>query len=428
MKRTGGLLLEALLALVIMSMMLALFGAQLAGGLKMIQQGELQSRASALADRMLALLELDQQTMQRVFGDQQQEGDFGDEYPGYFWRISLEPTEVPGLGQVRLDVLYNDKPADARDIRSATVVSTYAMLKADPGKIDLQQDFGLSGAQFEAVSQLLPTVGLDPNALDPQQLASLSPEILLTLLPQLLPLLSQFLGGQGLQGSGAGGEFTMQDLLALQDQLQTGQPPGNLDLNGDGTPDGPPGGADGGPPRGSGPNGEWTIEDLLQFQEQMTGQRGPGGAGDTPKQPTPRGPGRGPGRTPAVPGTTATPAGGTPNTPAGGTGPDGEWTLEDLLNLQEQMTGERGAAGAQPPGGGGRGGAPGAPGPGAGQRPAPGRNPSAPPRSPTPPAGGEPPIVQPSGVDENGNPQYTIEDLLRLRDELMRRGEGGGNP
>ena len=423
--RRAALLLEVLISIVIMTIVLGLLGSQLAGGMKLVQDGDRQIRASELSDRMLALLELDQNLVQRVFVDQQQQGDFGDEYPGFFWRISLEPTDVEGLGQVRLDVLYNDDPENPDDVQSAKTVTTYAMLKADPGKIDLEEDFGVDPEQLGPLNEVLPTLGLDPNNLDPQALASLSPEVLLTLLPQLMPLIQQLIGGAAgpggvpLAGSGPGGEWTIEDLMKLQEQL---------------------GGVEGFDP-GAGPLAGGPGAGPVQIP--LPPGIGPGDGGDF-VMPNPRGggqPGRGPGRG-AGGGQGGIPGGGpggNPNIPAGGSGPNGEWTIEDLLDLQEQLTGERGAPGdgGTPPAGGAtpRPRTPPLrdinPTPGGGANPTP--NAPQPPRNPAPPpppAGGNndpngPVRIEPSGVDENGNPQYTIEDLLRLRDELMRRGQGG---
>ncbi|MGE3316495.1 MAG: hypothetical protein AB7O26_15370 [Planctomycetaceae bacterium] len=370
----GGILLEVILALIIVTAAIGMLGGELIGGLKLVQYGDQQTRASELSERMLALLELDQDLVQRIFVDQEQEGDFGDQYPGYFWRIQLEPTEIEGLGQVVLEVLHNDDLDNPDNRGKAKVVTTYAMLKADPGRINLEEDFGISGPQLEQLNEFLPSLGLDPNALDPQALASLDPMTLLALLPQILPLIQQLTGGQ-ITGSGPGGELTIEDLMNMRDQLAGGEGIPGL-------PGMPGGGADGGdgvPQQGSGPDGEWTLEDLLDLQEQLTGQRGPtgpgagtGGRGDSPGFNDLNGGNRGGGG------------------PRGGTG-DG---------------GPRGG-GTPPPGAGGaRGG---------GQQG--GGNPNA--------GGGDRPIIEPSGVDADGNPEYTIEDLLRLREELIKRGEGG---
>src|SRR5262245_57054198 len=198
----------------------------------MVASGEEQTRASQLADRIMALLELDPTTMQRVFVDQESDGEFGDDYPGWFWRVSLEPTPTTGLGHVTVEVLHQPDLSRKGDIDDARVVRRLHMLKADPGRIDLEKDFGVEQEMVESVMSQIPIPGLDPTALDPQQIVGLSPAELMQLLPTLLPLLQQFGGGGG----------NLNDLLAM---LGGG---GNLqDLlggAGGGGPGGPAGGAD----------------------------------------------------------------------------------------------------------------------------------------------------------------------------------------
>ena len=57
--RRAALLLEIIVALTIMVSAMAFVGAQLIGGLRMVAYADQQARAGELADRMLAILELD---------------------------------------------------------------------------------------------------------------------------------------------------------------------------------------------------------------------------------------------------------------------------------------------------------------------------------------------------------------------------------
>ena len=108
-RRKAALLLEVVVAFGIVTAALGMLGAQLSGGLQMVQYAEQQTRASELADRILALLELDQTLQQQIFVDNKTDGDFGTEYPGWFWRILVEPTETVGLGMVSLEILFDAK-------------------------------------------------------------------------------------------------------------------------------------------------------------------------------------------------------------------------------------------------------------------------------------------------------------------------------
>ncbi len=364
--RRGGLLLEVLLALVIMVASLAMLGSQLVSGLKLVQFGDQQTRANELAERMLALLELDRNVMARVFVDESRDGDFGDEFPGYFWRIDLEPVlDMDGLGRLTLEILY-DENLDSPSIDDAKVVRTLAMLKADPGRINFEEDFGLDAEQVEQLGAVMPLAGLDPNNFDPGALAALPTEQLLELLPAIMPLLQQFLGN----ALPAGAEnMSPEQLVEFLQQQAPGAPggPGNPGVPG---PGGVPGGG------GTGDNGDYTIDDLLRLRDELGGSdpgAGPApGGGRGGRGGGGGGPGIGPGR------------GGN----GGGGGP-----------------GRGGNGGGGGPGRGGNGGG----GFGGGPRGG---------------GGGDGP-VQPSGVDDNGEPQYTIEDLIRLRDELNRRADGG---
>ena len=204
-RRRAALLLEVLVALTILVAVLGVLSGQLVGGLKMVANGEEQTRASQLADRIMALLELDPTTMQRVFVDQQSDGEFGDDYPGWYWRVFVEPTPTTGLGHVTIEVLHQPDASRRGDVDDARVVRRLHMLKADPGRIDLEKDFGVEQEMVESVMGQIPIPGLDPTALDPQQIVSLDPAELMQLLPTLLPLLQQFGGGGG----------NMQDLLKM---------------------------------------------------------------------------------------------------------------------------------------------------------------------------------------------------------------------
>src|SRR5262245_14831444 len=95
--RRAALLLEVVVALTILVALLGVLSEQLVSGLKMVSNGEEQTRASQLADRIMALLEIDPTTMQRVFVDQQSDGEFGDDYPGWYWRVLVEQTPTTGL-------------------------------------------------------------------------------------------------------------------------------------------------------------------------------------------------------------------------------------------------------------------------------------------------------------------------------------------
>ncbi|HMQ16052.1 MAG TPA: hypothetical protein PKC49_08775 [Phycisphaerae bacterium] len=262
MKRRAALLLEVVVALTIMVMALGLLAGQLINSIRATSEAEVETRAAQLTDRMLALLELDPNVAGSLLDTLEADGDFGEENPGWFWRVEVIPLEdVPGLGQVRLDVLLQRHPDKLHDVDTADVVRTVVMLKAAPGRIDLASDFGVDPNRLEELSGQIPIPGIDLSNLDPQALVSMSPEQLMELLPMLLAILEQVAPGMaGQLGGLGGGQVPSPDDLA---GLIGGGPPAMPGLPGG---VGPPGGM----PPGAFPPG---------MGQRPGGGRGQGGAG-----------------------------------------------------------------------------------------------------------------------------------------------------
>ncbi|MBW7904491.1 MAG: type II secretion system GspH family protein [Phycisphaerae bacterium] len=206
MKRRAALLLEVVVALTIMVMALGLLAGQLINSIRATSEAEVETRAAQLTDRMLSLLELDPNVAGSLLDTLEADGDFGEENPGWFWRVAVLPLEdVPGLGQVRLDVLLQRNPDKLDDVETADVVRTVVMLKAAPGRIDLASDFGVDPNRLEELSGQIPIPGIDLKNLDPQALVSMTPEQLMELLPMLLAILQQVAPGMAGQLGGLGG-------------------------------------------------------------------------------------------------------------------------------------------------------------------------------------------------------------------------------
>jgi Tfp pilus assembly protein PilV len=237
--RGGALLLEVVISIAILVLAFGMLGAELSAGLQMTQEADKQTRAAQLSDRILALLELDQKVVQQVFADQDTDGEFGEQYPGWFWKLTLEPTDVAGLGMVTIEVLHQEDSSNLDSIEGARVVRSMHLLKADPGRIDLAADFGFDEEQLAALAASIPIPGFNPAALDPQALVAMDPAQLMAMLPQLLQIFQQITGGGGLpQGMPAG----LQGLLA------------NL------------GGAGGGAPGGAGSISQDFLRNFIQSQ------------------------------------------------------------------------------------------------------------------------------------------------------------------
>lgn len=337
--RRGALLLEVIIALAILVAATGLLGAQLVSGLKMTAYAEEQMRAAQLSDRITALLELDQTTVEKLLAEQNADGDFGEQYPGWFWRALVEPTDIPGLGLLRVQILRQEDTTKPRDIHGAKLRREMRLLKASPAMVN-PLEFGLTEEQLglllnflpadlsggtgavdggTTVGSGLPTGGVGPGTplISPQAVAKMIGEMLSSGLLSSLPpeLIDSLLSGDFNGGippellqmiSGAGGGAIPPEMMSLLGGGGGGL--GGL-LGGDiGNLLG--GGREGGGRGGAG-GGNEAIADMLRGAlggqvsdeeiDNLIGGIG-GGAGDTPgRQPRSASPGelsRG-GRTPS---------------------------------------------------------------------------------------------------------------------------------
>jgi hypothetical protein len=334
MSARGALLLEVVVALAVLVTAMGLLGAQLAGGLNMTAYSEEQLRASLLADRVLALTQLDPNMQVLLNESDDFEDKFGDEYPGYYWHITTEPLDrdkPDDLKVVSIEVLYQPDQQlqdSTSGINTALPLRHLAFFKGKPGTINLVEQAGLSDEAAEELRQAIPIPGFDPSAVDLQQLMSLlTPDQINQLLPMLSSLLEQF-------GSG-----NLSDLAGLAQQIGGALGPDAL--------------------------GGMSADDLTNMIQQAVGGAVGGagkGAGAGNANPPPAAPGRAPaagaGRAPQAPPTgggqraptppkppTPPPAGGDAGsgiTIGPGSGPNGEYTLEDLMRLRDAYEQQQG--------------------------------------------------------------------------------------
>lgn len=317
--RPAALLLEVVVALAVLVAAMGLLGAQLAGALNMTSYSEEQLRAALLADRILALVQLDPELQRLVAEDDLIEDLFGEEYPGYFWRVTTEPLErdrPDELKLVTIQVLYQpvrELQESRSGISTATVLRQLAFFKGKPGTINLVEQAGLTEEQAEELRQAIPIPGFDPTAIDLQQLmAMLTSDQIMQLLPMLMPLLQQIAGGS-----------LPAELAGLAEQFGSTLGPEGTG----GTSPGDLAGAIGEAVRGAqGPRGAGT-------QPPPTPGRMPAAGGQTPGRAPAQAPvAGGPGRTPAP---SPPPAGGGVNI-GRGSGPNGEYTIEDLMRMRDE--------------------------------------------------------------------------------------------
>ena len=213
------LLLEVVVALAVMVTAMGFLGAQLVGGIRMTMYAEEQTRAAQLADRMLALLELDPNTVERFVAEREADGDFGEQYPEWFWRAyaeELEETEdleeEQRLSRVTVEILYQPGVGRDADIDEARVVRRLHLLKAAPGTIDLEEDFGVPAGQVEsimdAIREYWPDAITETGEIDLRVLMqNTSIEDLFMLMPMLAGLAGQSFGGDGSLGPFSGEGF-----------------------------------------------------------------------------------------------------------------------------------------------------------------------------------------------------------------------------
>ena len=224
MPRRAGLLLEAAVAMTVLVSAIGLLGAQLVGGMNMTVYAEEQTRASQLVDRMMALLELDPNTVTRFVTDKHADGDFGKQYPEWFWRATAEELEETKdleaerkLNKITLEILYQPGAGTDANIENARVVRRLHLLKAAPGLIDLEKHFGVPAEKVETIKELLANIA--PEALTENGeidlrilMQSIGTQDLFALMPMLAGMGLEN-GGFAGAGGGAGG---IADLLSAQ--------------------------------------------------------------------------------------------------------------------------------------------------------------------------------------------------------------------
>ncbi len=74
----------------------------ISSSLRITGVAEAHAKAAMLAERRLA--ELETQPDELTAGDQQ--GDFGEEYPGFQWTQSVEPTDLTDVSRVTLTITW----------------------------------------------------------------------------------------------------------------------------------------------------------------------------------------------------------------------------------------------------------------------------------------------------------------------------------
>jgi hypothetical protein len=179
--------MEVLVALGVLILGLSVLGSQIHTGRQASQLMERDYTALLLAESKIAELDTG-----LVVPDDIVEGDWGELFPRFGWRMTMEPSGVPLLTAIRLQILYDGRRwnvDEEMDYDNAEVLQTVHLLRATPARIDLTRDFGMKAEDAENLAEQLSGVGqegLNPYDLDPALFRDLTLEELIEVLPALL--------------------------------------------------------------------------------------------------------------------------------------------------------------------------------------------------------------------------------------------------
>jgi len=113
--RRGSSLVEMVVAVALLGVGISACVACIGSATRASGVAEDTTAVQLLAREKLAELEL------QGAGEGQDQGDFGEERPGFAWRTMAEPAETPGLTRVRLTILSGD-PERPRQTEFVTYV------------------------------------------------------------------------------------------------------------------------------------------------------------------------------------------------------------------------------------------------------------------------------------------------------------------
>ena len=198
----AAVLLEVLVTVTLIVMFMAMIGSQILSSLRAADTIERKQTAMLLAESLSGRL----QAGAFEPTDEQMEGDFGETYPGWTWRITIQPTDDEELMRVSLHVFYEDPEVEVVATETPVPALSVHTLWPMPPQMDLVSDFGLTEEQAIALADAVPIEGFDVNNFSPQLLLEMDRDTLLELLPTILEALrggglSDLVGSVGGLGS-----------------------------------------------------------------------------------------------------------------------------------------------------------------------------------------------------------------------------------
>jgi hypothetical protein len=179
--------MEILVALAILILGLTVIGSQFHSSWEASRTTERFYKALLLAESKLAEIDTG-----LIPPDEEIEEDWGELFPQYGWRLTLEPSAVEDLFYLTLSILFDEARMDTEtefDFDEAEVMFTTYILRATPERIDLTRDFGMEEEQADELAEQLVGVGemgIDPRDMDPGIFRDLELEELIEVLPPLL--------------------------------------------------------------------------------------------------------------------------------------------------------------------------------------------------------------------------------------------------
>lgn len=150
--RPGLMLLEVLVSMALLLLAMAVVGGQVRSSLSVADTVNINSRAVLLADSKIS--EVAAGVLHPKLDDETR-GNFGIAFPGYTWRMRVEPSEIDDTAffAVRLEIGFNPRaiplqtadPAAEIDFEDdgTVIVHTVYRLMPRPADLDLGRDFGL---------------------------------------------------------------------------------------------------------------------------------------------------------------------------------------------------------------------------------------------------------------------------------------------
>ncbi|MGB2988224.1 MAG: hypothetical protein WBE26_20335 [Phycisphaerae bacterium] len=215
-------LLETVVATGLLVVGLSVVGAQLQDADTSIRKMERQIRAMSLAEQQFAELDLGLIELDSV--DEVQEEDFGERYPDWAWRLTIEDTALEEMFLLKTEILYlpreGEYQEDDFDFDEAETLFTLYAMRPTPQPVNFALDFGLTEDEMIELGTKLADLGIpgfdDPEAVDTNLIPKLPFDELLEALPLIMDALGMDLSGivsqippgllQQIQDSGLFGE------------------------------------------------------------------------------------------------------------------------------------------------------------------------------------------------------------------------------